>query len=80
SSVHEEKITKSSKKKKKYVSDNNLSYYLAQSDTEDKKMTKSLSNTLLKKGRNVDKACNHCKRSHLRCDNVRPCRRCVATA
>ncbi|KAI8094871.1 uncharacterized protein B0P05DRAFT_583141 [Gilbertella persicaria] len=79
SSIHEEKITKSSKKKKKYVSDNNLSYYLAQSDTEDKKMTKSLSNTLLKKGRNVDKACNHCKRSHLRCDNVRPCRRCVAT-
>lgn len=34
---------------------------------------------ICKKGRNVDKACNHCKRSHLRCDNVRPCRRCVAT-
>lgn len=33
----------------------------------------------LRKGRNVDKACNHCKRSHLRCDNMRPCRRCVAT-
>lgn len=33
----------------------------------------------LKKGRNVDKACNHCKRSHLRCDNTRPCRRCVVT-
>ena len=32
-----------------------------------------------KKGRNVDKACNHCKRSHLRCDDMRPCRRCVAT-
>ncbi|KAI8340638.1 hypothetical protein BC941DRAFT_417749 [Chlamydoabsidia padenii] len=32
-----------------------------------------------KKGRNVDKACNHCKRSHLRCDNMRPCRRCIAT-
>lgn len=32
-----------------------------------------------RKGRNVDKACNHCKRSHLRCDNMRPCRRCVAT-
>lgn len=32
-----------------------------------------------KKGRNVDKACNHCKRSHLRCDNARPCRRCVTT-
>ncbi|KAL0088571.1 hypothetical protein F4703DRAFT_1927354 [Phycomyces blakesleeanus] len=31
------------------------------------------------KGRNVDKACQHCKRSHLRCDNVRPCGRCVAT-
>jgi hypothetical protein len=33
----------------------------------------------MKKGRNVDKACNHCKRSHLRCDDMRPCRRCVAT-
>lgn len=33
----------------------------------------------IKKGRNVDKACNHCKRSHLRCDDMRPCRRCVAT-
>ncbi|ORZ11893.1 hypothetical protein BCR42DRAFT_97746 [Absidia repens] len=32
-----------------------------------------------KKGRNVDKACNHCKRSHLRCDSMRPCRRCIAT-
>ncbi|KAG0182558.1 hypothetical protein DFQ29_003560 [Apophysomyces sp. BC1021] len=32
-----------------------------------------------KKGRNVDKACNHCKRSHLRCDDMRPCRRCIAT-
>ncbi|KAI8140343.1 hypothetical protein BJV82DRAFT_623562 [Fennellomyces sp. T-0311] len=37
------------------------------------------SSTSLRKGRNVDKACNHCKRSHLRCDNMRPCRRCVAT-
>lgn len=35
--------------------------------------------TPVKKGRNVDKACNHCKRSHLRCDEMRPCRRCVAT-
>ncbi|KAI8362648.1 hypothetical protein BD560DRAFT_491582 [Blakeslea trispora] len=74
--------------------DNNLSYYMSQhhhlsdidleSDREqehDKKvMGKSLSNnSISKKGRNVDKACNHCKRSHLRCDNVRPCRRCVAT-
>ncbi|KAI7894791.1 uncharacterized protein EV154DRAFT_497032 [Mucor mucedo] len=43
-------------------------------------MTTSASTGLIcKKGRNVDKACNHCKRSHLRCDNVRPCRRCVAT-
>ncbi|KAI9315619.1 hypothetical protein BX666DRAFT_1957571 [Dichotomocladium elegans] len=33
----------------------------------------------IRKGRNVDKACNHCKRSHLRCDNMRPCRRCIAT-
>ncbi|KAI8384725.1 uncharacterized protein BYT42DRAFT_544581 [Radiomyces spectabilis] len=32
-----------------------------------------------KKGRNVDKACNHCKRSHLRCDDMRPCRRCIST-
>ncbi|GAB5589534.1 hypothetical protein Unana1_04434 [Umbelopsis nana] len=32
-----------------------------------------------KKGRNVDKACNHCKRSHLRCDDMRPCKRCVST-
>ncbi|ORX57577.1 hypothetical protein DM01DRAFT_1372598 [Hesseltinella vesiculosa] len=32
-----------------------------------------------RKNRNVDKACNHCKRSHLRCDNMRPCRRCIAT-
>lgn len=37
------------------------------------------SGMICKKGRNVDKACNHCKRSHLRCDNVRPCHRCVAT-
>ncbi|KAI8381360.1 uncharacterized protein BYT42DRAFT_302672 [Radiomyces spectabilis] len=36
-------------------------------------------NKTAKKSRNVDKACNHCKRSHLRCDNMRPCRRCVAT-
>ncbi|KAI8089310.1 uncharacterized protein BX664DRAFT_385816 [Halteromyces radiatus] len=34
---------------------------------------------VVKKGRNVDKACNHCKRSHLRCDNMRPCQRCTAT-
>ncbi|KAI9277387.1 hypothetical protein BY458DRAFT_532584 [Sporodiniella umbellata] len=34
---------------------------------------------LLKKGKNVDKACNHCKRSHLRCDEMRPCRRCITT-
>jgi hypothetical protein len=33
----------------------------------------------IKKGKNVDKACNHCKRSHLRCDDMRPCRRCIAT-
>ncbi|KAG0163995.1 hypothetical protein DFQ28_011374 [Apophysomyces sp. BC1034] len=33
----------------------------------------------LDKGRNVDRACNHCKRSHLRCDNMRPCRRCIVT-
>ncbi|CAO3632711.1 unnamed protein product [Cunninghamella blakesleeana] len=36
-------------------------------------------NPSIKKGRNVDKACNHCKRSHLRCDNMRPCRRCIST-
>jgi hypothetical protein len=40
-------------------------------------MQKSVS--LVKKGRNVDKACNHCKRSHLRCDEMRPCRRCITT-
>lgn len=32
-----------------------------------------------KKGRNVEKACNHCKRSHLKCDKMRPCRRCITT-
>ena len=42
-------------------------------------MLKGQSTSSLRKGRNVDKACNHCKRSHLRCDNMRPCRRCVAT-
>lgn len=43
-------------------------------------MSSSVSTGMIcKKGRNVDKACNHCKRSHLRCDNVRPCRRCVTT-
>ncbi|OZJ03137.1 hypothetical protein BZG36_04648 [Bifiguratus adelaidae] len=31
------------------------------------------------KGRNVDKACNNCKKSHLRCDEQRPCRRCIVT-
>lgn len=69
-----------------------LSYYLSKqrlSDVEDDedaeysstaiKMSTSSSGVICKKGRNVDKACNHCKRSHLRCDNVRPCRRCVAT-
>lgn len=30
-----------------------------------------------KKGRGVEKACNHCKRSHLKCDEMRPCRRCI---
>lgn len=78
-----ERITKRSKKK---LSSDSLSYYLSKqqlSDTEDEEdftLTASASTGLIcKKGRNVDKACNHCKRSHLRCDNVRPCRRCVAT-
>ncbi|OBZ89161.1 hypothetical protein A0J61_02791 [Choanephora cucurbitarum] len=77
-----------------YSLDNNsnLPYYMShhhllsdiESDREqeqEKKMVgkSSSSNSIGKKGRNVDKACNHCKRSHLRCDNVRPCRRCVAT-
>ncbi|KAG1144593.1 hypothetical protein G6F37_001177 [Rhizopus arrhizus] len=42
-----------------------------------KKTARSVSQ--LKKGKNVDKACNHCKRSHLRCDEMRPCRRCITT-
>ncbi|CDH55251.1 predicted protein [Lichtheimia corymbifera JMRC:FSU:9682] len=41
--------------------------------------TSTASSASARKGRNVDKACNHCKRSHLRCDNMRPCRRCIAT-
>jgi hypothetical protein len=74
------------------ISSDSLSYYLSKqhlSDNEEYeeeyeenglKMTGSASSGMLcKKGRNVDKACNHCKRSHLRCDNVRPCRRCVST-
>ncbi|KAI9032858.1 hypothetical protein CLU79DRAFT_728378 [Phycomyces nitens] len=45
-----------------------------------KQSTQSVKKTRMgDKGRNVDKACQHCKRSHLRCDNVRPCGRCVAT-
>lgn len=80
--------------KKNGISSDSLSYYLSKQrlsdDNEDYdeedfegdglRMTGSASSDMLcKKGRNVDKACNHCKRSHLRCDNVRPCRRCVAT-
>ncbi|GAN06771.1 hypothetical protein MAM1_0135d06261 [Mucor ambiguus] len=76
------------------TSSDSLSYYLARqqlSDAdeyeeegdEEPNSTSNISSTTTrvacKKGRNVDKACNHCKRSHLRCDNVRPCRRCVAT-
>lgn len=76
------------------ISSESLSYYLSKqhlSDTEEFEeefdeevnttvlTTSASSGTICKKGRNVDKACNHCKRSHLRCDNVRPCRRCVAT-
>ncbi|KAI9303867.1 hypothetical protein BJ944DRAFT_241073 [Cunninghamella echinulata] len=55
-------------------------------NTVQQQSSSSLSNPLpppppppMKKGRNVDKACNHCKRSHLRCDNMRPCRRCIST-
>ncbi|KAG2197846.1 hypothetical protein INT47_009727 [Mucor saturninus] len=73
-------------KKKKLSLPSSDSYYSKQrqlsdsDDEEDFTMTASASTGLIcKKGRNVDKACNHCKRSHLRCDNVRPCRRCVAT-
>ncbi|ORX58987.1 hypothetical protein DM01DRAFT_301594 [Hesseltinella vesiculosa] len=46
------------------------------SKSQSKSVKKSMA---IKKGRNVDKACNHCKRSHLRCDDMRPCRRCIAT-
>ena len=75
-------------------SSDSLSYFLSKqhlSDNEEmdeeyeqegyhpKMSTSASTSTISKKGRNVDKACNHCKRSHLRCDNVRPCRRCVAT-
>lgn len=85
---------KNSKQKQVSVSSSSdsLSYYLARQQLSDadeyeeeleeepNKMSTSSSNgAICKKGRNVDKACNHCKRSHLRCDNVRPCRRCVAT-
>ncbi|CAO3639354.1 unnamed protein product [Mucor fragilis] len=76
------------------TSSDSLSYYLARQQLSDADeyeeevdeeptnstpSTASTTATTCKKGRNVDKACNHCKRSHLRCDNVRPCRRCVAT-
>ena len=30
-----------------------------------------------KRQKHVQKACVHCKRAHLACDNERPCRRCV---
>lgn len=83
-----------SKKVSLSTSSDSLSYYLARQQLSDAdeyeeegdeeptnstSSTASTSGTTCKKGRNVDKACNHCKRSHLRCDNVRPCRRCVAT-
>ncbi|KAG2174927.1 hypothetical protein INT43_005989 [Umbelopsis isabellina] len=49
-------------------------------DDDDYRHTAATSTqTHSKKGRNVDKACNHCKRSHLRCDDMRPCKRCVST-
>ncbi|CEP10077.1 hypothetical protein [Parasitella parasitica] len=86
---------KKPKQKKASISSSSdsLSYYLARqqlSDTDDYEeevdqeprrtlKTSSSTSAICKKGRNVDKACNHCKRSHLRCDNVRPCRRCVST-
>lgn len=86
---------KVSKQKKVSISasSDSLSYYLSRQQLSDAdeyeeegdeepnstSNTSSTTGTACKKGRNVDKACNHCKRSHLRCDNVRPCRRCVTT-
>lgn len=94
-STRKNSITKPPRKftpKSNSISSESLSYYLSKqhlSDTEEEfeedgfntnlLNTSASSGMICKKGRNVDKACNHCKRSHLRCDNVRPCRRCVAT-
>ncbi|GAA5797550.1 hypothetical protein HPULCUR_002938 [Helicostylum pulchrum] len=94
-STRKNSITKPQRKftpKSNSISSESLSYYLSKqhlSDTEEEfeedgfntnlLNTSASSGMICKKGRNVDKACNHCKRSHLRCDNVRPCRRCVAT-
>lgn len=91
--VSREKSSKQ-KKVSLSASSDSLSYYLARQQLSDAdeyeeeeayeepssvSNTSSTTGTTCKKGRNVDKACNHCKRSHLRCDNVRPCRRCVTT-
>lgn len=91
--LSDQKITKKKQVSISSSSDS-LSYYLARQQLSDADEyeeeldeesssttlnTSSSSSRICKKGRNVDKACNHCKRSHLRCDNVRPCRRCVAT-
>ncbi|KAK4512878.1 uncharacterized protein ATC70_003588 [Mucor velutinosus] len=91
--VSKQKNVKHKKVSLSSSSSDSLSYYLARQQLSDAdeyedegdeepnstSNTSSITGTTCKKGRNVDKACNHCKRSHLRCDNVRPCRRCVAT-
>ncbi|CAO3634904.1 unnamed protein product [Cunninghamella echinulata] len=68
------------------LNNNNNNNNNSHGDNTVQQQSSSLSNPLpppppppMKKGRNVDKACNHCKRSHLRCDNMRPCRRCIST-
>ncbi|CAO3582348.1 unnamed protein product [Absidia cylindrospora] len=62
-----------------YVLSSGNMFRRGSSDSSDVGGPSAPSNHPAKKGRNVDKACNHCKRSHLRCDNMRPCRRCIAT-
>ncbi|KAI8976986.1 hypothetical protein BDB01DRAFT_852944 [Pilobolus umbonatus] len=56
-----------------------FAFYSTNSVSQFEERESDVGMNVIKKGRNVEKACNHCKRSHLKCDKVRPCSRCVAS-
>ncbi|KAL9648121.1 hypothetical protein ABK040_007486 [Willaertia magna] len=73
------------KKKKKTVSSSNSDKTGSSSDSQEDgdyfpSTTGGIKKNKVKKKRrsNAKRACYHCRRSHLRCNNERPCSRCVA--